>query len=124
MPITQLGSKFLTESITVSATSGGASGNVLYTCPPNFSAHVHFLLISSGIQANKKISIQFYHQEDTTYHYLVNALSMASNAIQQVINGNFITLHPGDKIVCFTDTVNDFDVTMSAEEYFDPTRFQ
>ena len=123
MPITSGGSKFVTEAIRVSATSGGASGNVLYTCPANFSAHVHFLLVSAGIQANKKITIQFYHEEDATYHYLVNGLDMAANAIRHIVEGNFITLHPGDKIVCYTDTANNFDVTVSVEEFFDGTRY-
>ena len=37
-----------TESVTVTATAGGASGNVLYTCPNFHDATVEFLHISNG----------------------------------------------------------------------------
>ena len=35
----------VTKSLSITATSGGASGNVLYTCPNNFDAEVTFLHI-------------------------------------------------------------------------------
>jgi hypothetical protein len=33
-----------------------------------------------------------------------------------------MSLHQGDKLVCFTDSTGNFDVTISVEEYFDPVR--
>ena len=63
-------SKLVTESINVTATAAGASAQLLYQCPTNFSAVVTFLIVSSGTVANKDISIQFYHQETATYKYL------------------------------------------------------
>ena len=114
--------KLVTESINVTATSAGASAQLLYQCPTNFSAVVTFLLVSSGAVNNKDISIQFYHQETATYRYLLRTYRMGSNSVFVVTSSNSLSLHQGDKIVCFTDSTGNFDVTLSVEEYFDPVR--
>jgi len=115
-------SKFTTESINVTATAADASAQLLYQCPTNFSAVVTFLLVSSGAVGNKDISIQFYHQEQSTYRYLLRTYRMGSNSVFVEISSNSLSLHQGDKLVCFTDSTGNFDVTLSVEEYFDPTR--
>ena len=115
-------SKLVTESITVTATAAGASAQLLYQCPTNFSAVVTFLIVSSGATANKDISIQFYHQETATYKYLLRTYRMGANSVFVVTSSNSLSLHQGDKIVCFTDSTGNFDVTLSVEEYFDPVR--
>lgn len=115
-------SKLVTESINVTATAADASAQLLYQCPTNFSAVVTFLIISSGAVGNKDISIQFYHQEDTTYHYILRTYRMSANSVFVVTNSNSLSLHQGDKLVCFTDSTGNFDVTLSVEEYFDPVR--
>lgn len=114
--------KLVTESINVTATAAGASAQLLYQCPTNFSAVVTFLIVSSGAVANKDISIQFYHQETTTYKYLLRTYRMGSNSAYVFISVNSLSLHQGDKLVCFTDSTGNFDVTISVEEYFDPVR--
>jgi hypothetical protein len=115
-------SKFVTESITVTATAAGTSAQLLYQCPTNFSAVVTFLLISSGATANKDISLQFYHQETALYKYLLRTYRMGSNSAFVMTSLNSLSLHQGDKLLCFTDTTGNFDVTISVEEYFDPVR--
>ena len=115
-------SKFVTQSITVTATAAGTSAQLLYQCPTNFSAIVTFLLISSGATANKDISLQFYHQETALYKYLLRTYRMGSNSAFIVTSLNSLSLHQGDKLLCFTDTTGNFDVTLSVEEYFDPVR--
>lgn len=115
-------SKFKTEGARITATAAGASAQVVYTCPPNFSAIVRLLNIASGAIPNKKISMQFYHVEDTTYHYLLNAYDMAASASFNVLNAGVMSLHQNDKIVAFTDSAGNFDVIISVEEYFDPVR--
>ena len=37
-----------TEAIIVTATSGGANADLIYTCPPNHDATVDFLHVSNG----------------------------------------------------------------------------
>ena len=115
-------SKFVTESKNITATSGGASGDVLYTVPPNHSAIITFLFISAGNTNNKHISIQFYHDDDSGYHHILNRLAMANNTIENVSNGSRFNLHQNDKLVCFSDSSGNFDVTVSVEEFFDPVR--
>jgi len=115
-------SKFTTESINVTATAAGASAQLLYACPTNFSAVVTFLLVSSGTVANKDISIQFYHQETASYKYILRTYRMGSNNVFVLTNTPSLSLHQGDKLVCFTDSTGNFDVSISVEEYFDPVR--
>ena len=115
-------SKFTTESINVTATAADASAQLLYQCPTNFSAVVTFLLVSSGAVGNKDISIQFYHQEVASYKYMLRTYRMSANSVFVVTNTPSMLLHQGDKLVCFTDSTGNFDVTISVEEYFDPTR--
>lgn len=115
-------SKLVTQSITVTATAAGTSAQLLYQCPTNFSAVVTFLIISSGATANKDISLQFYHQETALYKYILRTYRMGSNSAFVVTSLNSLSLHQGDKLLCFTDTTGNFDVTLSVEEYFDPVR--
>jgi hypothetical protein len=121
MPLKEV-TKFRTEGINVTATSAGASAQLLYICPPNFSALVTFLHISSGNSANKKISVQFYHEETATYRYLLREYVMVANDSYNIVTSSSLSLHQNDKIVCFTDTTTNFDVFISIEEYFDPVR--
>tara|TARA_R110002126_G_scaffold118911_1_gene259518 strand:+ start:150 stop:521 length:372 start_codon:yes stop_codon:yes gene_type:complete len=115
-------SKFTTESINVTATAADGSAQLLYACPTNFSAVVTFLIISSGTVANKDISIQFYHQEKANYKYILRTHRMGSNDVFVVTSTSSLLLHQGDKLLCFTDSTGNFDVTVSVEEYFDPVR--
>lgn len=109
--------KHVTEGINVTATSGGASGQVLYTCPPHFNAMVHFFHIASHTANNEGITVEFYHAEDTTYHLLLNAFAMANNSSHEVGGaGAHIALHPGDKLICSTTNSGNFDVVISVEE--------
>ena len=77
--------KFTTASITISATSGGASGNVLYTCPANHDGLVRFLHVTNGTTSSKKVSIEIYQASTTSYKNLVNDLSMSANTVADII---------------------------------------
>ena len=118
--LNSIGVKFKTDGINVTATSAGASAQVLYTCPANFSAAVRFLHISSGTQANKKISVEYYNLEKNQYDHILNGYDMASDDAYNIVNGGFFYMHAGDKVVCYTDTSGNFDVMISVEEFFDP----
>jgi hypothetical protein len=112
--------KFTTDGINVTATSSGDNAQLLYECPANFSSIVRFLHISSNGSANKQISIQYYNEKKEQYDYLLNAFVMGSNSSKDIIQGAVLYMHSGDKLVCYTDTAGNFDVLMSAEEYFNP----
>ena len=117
-----IASKFKTEGQNITATAAGASAQVLYTCPNNYSAVVKFLNISSNGLANKKIYIQIYFDDLNQYDHLLNGFDMTSGSSFNVLNGNTFSLHQKDKILAYTDSATNFDIVLSVEEYFDPAR--
>jgi len=114
--------KFTTESKTITSTSADASADLIYTVPDNYSAIVRFLHLSNGTNNNKKAYLQFYHNDDATYHYIINGLGMSANTTHDVVSGNFFTLHQKDKILAYIESGMILDITISVEEYFDPAR--
>lgn len=112
--------KFTSKFVSVTATSGGASGDVLYTCPSNFTGIVRYLHISNG-DAQKKITIQYYDSASNSYDHIANNFKPDANTIHDVIPGGaFLVLHAGDKLVCSKESGGVFDVTCSVEELYDP----
>ena len=110
-----------TESVAVTATSGGANADVLYTVPPFHDATVEFLHVSNGAASTDNISIQWYHKEDNTYYTIVNNKSIGGNSTYDVITSNRLHLHAGDKIVVFNGG-GSLGVTISCKEYYNPSR--
>ena len=114
--------KYFTNAKDLSATSGGASGDVIYTCPTNFISLIKFLHVSSGATSTKKYSLQWYEAATTTYHFIIDEHSVAGNGIEEVIEGGaYLALSAGDKIVGFEESSSDFHVIVSGEEHFQPT---
>jgi hypothetical protein len=94
-----------TESITVTATAGGASSNVVYTCPNFYDAIVTFL-----------------HKEDNAYYTIINNKSIAGQDVYNMITGDRLYLHAGDKITAFNGGGSNLGVTVSVEEHYNPNR--
>lgn len=113
-------SKFHTQGYTISSTSADAGATVVYTCPANFGAIARYLHISNNNTSTKKVYVQFYHAEDTAYHYIANGLSMAGHSVTNLVNGGYFNLHAGDKIVVYGETANTMEVIVSVEEYYNP----
>ena len=113
--------KYFTKAKNLSATSGGASGDVIYTCPNNFVSLIKFLIVSNGATSSKKYSIQLFESSTTTYHSIADEISLAASTNEKVIEGNsFVALAAGDKIVAFEEGGSDFHITLSGEEHFQP----
>ena len=114
--------KYFTKAKDLSATAGGASGDVIYTCPNNFISLIKLLHVSSGSSSTKKYSLQWYEAATTTYHFIIDEHSVAGNGIEEVVEGGaYLALNPGDKIVGFEESSSDFHVILSGEEHFQPT---
>mgnify|MGYP003650648121 CR=1 FL=1 len=113
-------SKFHTQGYTIASTSADASATVVYTCPANFSAIARYLHLSNSSNSTKKAYVQFYHAEDTEYHYIANGLSMAGHSIANLVDGNYFNLHAGDKILVYGESTNTIEVLVSVEEYYNP----
>jgi hypothetical protein len=111
-----------TESITVTATAGGASSNTVYTTPPFHDATVEFLHISNGAVATDNVSIQWYHKDDNAYYTILNNKSIPGNDVYNMITSDRLHLHAGDKITAFNGGGNNLGVTVSVKEYYNPRR--
>ena len=114
--------KTVTESIAITATSGGASSNVVYTVPNFHDATVEFLHISNGAAATDNVSIQWYHKEDNAYYTIVNNKSIGGNDVYNMITSDRLHLHAGDKITAFNGGGSNLGVTVSVKEYYNPAR--
>ena len=111
--------KYFAKAKNLSATAGGTSGDVVYTCPNNHVALVTFLHISNGATGAKKYSIQWYELATTTYHSLVDEVSLAASTNEQIIQGGaYLALSAGDMIIGFEESSSDFHVTISGAEYY------
>ena len=114
--------KFFSKATDLTATAGGASGNVIYTCPNKYVSLIKFLHVSSGSSSSKKYSLQWYEAATTTYHFLVDEHSLAGYSLEEVIQGgSYLVLSSGDKIVGFEESGADFHVVVSGEEHYQPT---
>ena len=114
--------KYFTKAKDLSATAGGSSGDVIYTCPNNFISLITFLHVSNGSSNNKKYSLQWYEAATTTYHFIVDEHSLSANSLEDVVHGgSYLALAAGDKIVGFEDSSSDFHVVISGAEYYQPT---
>ena len=111
-----------TESVTVTATTGGASSNVVYTVPNFHDATVEFLHISNGAAATDNVSIQWYHKEDNTYYTILNNKAIPGNDVFNMITSDRLHLHAGDKITAFNGGGSSLGVTVSVKEYYNPAR--
>ena len=112
----------VTKGLTVTATSGGASSDVLYTCPANFDAEIDFLHITNGDTANHNISLQWYHADTNTYHHILNDKAITGKGVYNVITSDRIYLHAGDKITAFNGASGALEVFLSGKEFYNPNR--
>ena len=112
----------VTKGLTVTATSGGASSDVLYTCPANFDAEIDFLHITNGDTANHNISLQWYHADTNTYHHILNDKTVSGKGVYNVITSDRIYLHAGDKITAFDGASGALEVFLSGKEFYNPNR--
>ena len=114
--------KYHTQGYTLSATTGGASADVIYTCPPNYNGTVRFLHISNSDNSTQNVNVQFYHAEENDYHYIVRDISVAGKSLLNLVNGGYFFMHAGDKIVAFSvGSPSSFDIMVSVEE--EPAQF-
>jgi len=114
--------KFFSAAKDLTATAGGASGDVIYTCPNNFISLIRFMHVSIGANSTKKYSLQWYEAATTTYHFIVDDRSLAGNSLEEIIQGGgYLALSAGDKIVGFEETGADAHIILSGEEHYQPT---
>jgi hypothetical protein len=111
------------ESKTVTATTGGASGDVLYTVPSNHDFTIDYLGVANGGNSSSKITVEIFHADDGTYHYLTNEHQIAGHDTYHLLNADRIHLHAGDKVIVSKENSGDtFDVSLSGRQFFNPNK--
>ena len=111
-----------TEALTVTATTGGASANVNYTCPPYHDATVDFLHVSNGATAVQNITLQWYHADTNTYHHIINDKAVPGKDVYNVVTSDRIHLHAGDSISAFDGASGNLEVFISVKQFYNPAR--
>ena len=109
------------KSSTITASSGGASADVIYTVPPNHDCVVTFMHVSNGGSSTTNVTVQVYTAVDTTYHHLLDNKSIAGNDVYSLVTSDRIYLHAGDKVVAFGGG-GALEITASGEEHYNPNR--
>jgi hypothetical protein len=113
-----------TNSVIITATTGGASANVVYTCPPFHDATIEFLHITNGSSSTENITLQWYHADTNTYHHLLNDKSVPGKDVYNVVTSDRIHLHAGDKIAAFDGSSSSLEVFISVKQLYNPSRKQ
>ena len=111
-----------TNALTITATSGGASANNVYTCPLNYDATIEFLHVSNGSNSTKNFTIEWYHADKDTYHPIINDKSISGNDVYNIVTSDRIHLHAGDKIGAFDGTSGQLEIFISIRQYYNPNR--
>ena len=113
-----------TAAITVTATAGGASADVIYTCPPFHDATIDFLHVSNGATAVQNITLQWYHADTNTYHHILNDKSVPGKDAYNIVTSDRIHLHAGDSISAFDGASNSLEVFISVRQFYNAARKQ
>ena len=113
--------KYHTQGYTLTSTVGGASGDLLYTCHPNYNSTIRFLHVSNRAATTSSVSIQFYHAEENDYKYIIRNATFSGNALLNLVNGGYFFMHAGDKLVASASNPTAVDIMVSAEE--EPAKF-
>ena len=113
--------KYHTQGYTLTSTVGGASGDLLYTCPPNYNSTIRFLHVSNSAASTSSVSIQFYHAEENDYKYIIRNATLSGNALLNLVNGGYFFMHAGDKLVASASNPTAVDIMVSVEE--EPAQF-
>ena len=111
-----------TEALTVTATAGGASANVIYTCPPFHDATIDFLHVSNGSTAVQNITLQWYHADTNTYHHIINDKAVPGKDVYNIVTSDRIHLHAGDSISAFDGASGNLEVFISVKQFYNPAR--
>ena len=111
-----------TEAVIVTAITGGANANLIYTCPAFHDATIDFLHVSNGGSSVGHVTIQWYHADTNTYHHLLNDKSVAGKDVYNVIGADRIHLHAGDKILAFNGASSSLEIFISVRQFYNPSR--
>ena len=89
---------------------------VYYTCPVGYHAQITRIVLSNKNASNKTTTLKWYHEEDSTTHTIIGAVSQAGNS---VINYDFdLHMGAGDRLEASTETNSTVTLLFSYHEEY------
>lgn len=95
------------------------SANVIYTCPPNYTAQVTLLFITNAGSGNKTVSIKWHDMTTGVDYFIVGGYVISSFNFLKLSEGTLV-LNAGDYLIATPEAGSTMDATITIEEYFDP----
>jgi hypothetical protein len=95
--------------------------NTVYTCPPNYIAKMVLLFVSNHGGNNKTVSIQWNDVSAGQSYYIVGGYVLSATGYLK-LDGSYLVLNPGDTVIVTPEAGASTDVTITVEEYFEPTQ--
>ena len=90
----------------------------VYTCPPNCSAEVNYILVANGAASgNNSVTVQWYVLADTYTSHFLSDKSLAHDQYQEFPQIQLV-LSPGDKIQVQTSQAGHIDSIITVTEMF------
>lgn len=114
---TALPSRVISKGTVVPA----ATTTTVYTCPANFTAKVVLFFAANAGNSNKTIQIEWYDNSASTAYHIVNGYVVAGYSFLK-FDQSYLVLNAGDYMRVTTEAASNFDVTVTAEEFFDPAQ--
>jgi hypothetical protein len=96
------------------------SVNDIYTCPPNCSAEVNYILIANGASSgSNSVTVQWYVLADTYTSHFLSDKSLAHDEYQEFPQIQLV-LSPGDKLQLQSSQAGHIDSIITVTETFVP----
>lgn len=94
--------------------------NDVYTCPPNCTAEVNYILVANGSSSgSNSVTVQWYVLEDTYTSHFLSDKSLSHDQYHEFSQIQLI-LSPGDKIQVQTSNAGHMDSIITVTETFVP----
>tara|TARA_R100001460_G_scaffold85792_1_gene127090 strand:+ start:462 stop:821 length:360 start_codon:yes stop_codon:yes gene_type:complete len=118
MPLTNTGSKFVTQATALSSTND----TDVYVVPNNFSSHIEHFMISNNHSGAVTFTLKFFEASTSTTYTLFSAHSLATISSQSIFTVDKpLHIRAGDKLIVAAGSADKLVVVVSVEELFDPT---
>jgi len=114
---TALPSRIISKGTNVPA----ATLTTVYQCPQKFTAKVVLFFAANHGNSNKTIQIEWYDASASAAYHIVNGYVVAGYGFLK-FDQSYLVLNAGDYLRVTTEASSNFDVTITAEEFFDPAQ--
>lgn len=97
------------------------SNQDIYTVPSNHESNIKSIFISNLTGTEVTFSLDWYDNENTTYHTIAEATKLRPNGLIQITEGFW--LHKSDKIRGLASANSSVQISINVEEEYVPKQF-